>query len=479
MFNNVSRSEEEKAPSPRTNDEDDAFVEEEEVPTPRTDNEDDDSTGGNEIATQGYEEDEIFNQNNDRNEEDRLCCFNCHRRQSLFLYQEFGPLYQTDFFEVMNCDIKKRRRFKLCTVDSNAPNEYHTFCCQCTEHLTCVSSKEANTLEFTWPAFVWYFLCDFQATYQPSHLWKFIPFIWRYWWLDEFKSSVLDSNERNNISLRYPKPFFIDRSCEMQEWEEQICSQTLPNLRTACNKFCIPNVLCPFGCSTFIFRNGYIGFDIIILRFLPKCIFKKFLTNKNLFKFVESVRDDYIREDDDYNCWLLNRNWCILPTLCFYEGAPFVMTCDDHHGGTTKLFIHPPRSPLQHNLPSKYSDQLCHCSIRTRTIKPMAKKYYSNAFQMHEQRGSFNGVDTCNISSYRKFDFVSSLLTKFESVSIVNRADINSLLNQLVEERVMSKSVAIGKRNFAYKTCSEYNFKKYYKVPHMYLSKVQYQCKSI
>ena len=27
----------------------------------------------------------------------------------------------------------------------------------------------------------------------------------------------------------------------------------------------------------------------------------------------------------------------------------------------------------------------------------------------------------------------------------------------------MSKSVAIGKRNFAYKTCSEYNFKKYYK----------------
>ena len=138
------------------------------------------------------------------------------------------------------------------------------------------------------------------------------------------------------------------------------------------------------------------------------------------------------------------------------------MTCDDHHGGTTKLFIHPPRSALGHNLPSKYSDQLCHCAIWTRTIKPMAKKYYSNAFQMHEQRGSFNGVDTCNISSYRKFDFVSSLLTKFESVSIVNRADINSLFNQLVEERVISKTMAIDKRDFAYKTYSDYNFNKYY-----------------
>ena len=352
----------------------------------------------------------------------------------------------------------------MCIINSNAPNEHHTYCRQCTEHLTCDSAKEANSSEFTWPAFVWYFLSDrdFRASYQPFHLWKFIPLIRRHWWLDEFISSILNRNERNSISLDHPKPFFIDQTCEMKDWEERISSLTLPNLRIACNKFCIPYVACPFGCSTFIFRNGYIGFDIILQRFLPKCPFKKFMTNKNLFKFVESVRDDFIREDDDYDCHLLNRTWCILPSLCFFEGAPFVMTCDDHHGGTTKLFIHPPRSALGHNLPSKYSDQLCHCAIWTRTIKPMAKKYYSNAFQMHEQRGSFNGVDTCNISSYRKFDFVSSLLTKFESVSIVNRADINSLLNQLVEERVISKTMAIGKRDFAYKTYSDYNFNKYY-----------------
>ena len=92
----------------------------------------------------------------------------------------------------------------------------------------------------------------------------------------------------------------------------------------------------------------------------------------------------------------------------------------------------------------------------------MAKKYYSNAFQMHEQRGSFNGVDTCNISSYRKFDFVSSLLTKFESVSIVNRPDINSLLNQLVDERILSKEVATGKRNYATSSTAAVDFSKYY-----------------
>ena len=113
IFNNESRKdednvifgEEEEAPTPHTDDEDDIIGEEEEAPTPRTDDEDD-STGENEISSHQNEEDEVDNLNNDIDEEDSLCCFNFHRRQSLFFYQEFGLLYQTDFFEVMNCDIK-------------------------------------------------------------------------------------------------------------------------------------------------------------------------------------------------------------------------------------------------------------------------------------------------------------------------------------------------------------------------------------
>ena len=81
---------------------------------------------------------------------------------------------------------------------------------------------------------------------------------------------------------------------------------------------------------------------------------------------------------------------------------------------------------------------------------------------MHEQRANFNGIDTCNISSYHRFDFVSSLLTELESVAIVNRPDINSLLNQLVDERIMSKETAKGKRNFATSSTTSVDFYKYY-----------------
>ena len=81
---------------------------------------------------------------------------------------------------------------------------------------------------------------------------------------------------------------------------------------------------------------------------------------------------------------------------------------------------------------------------------------------MHEQRGSFNGIDTCNINSYRKFNFNSKLLSEFESTSIINRPDVNSLLNQLVEEHRLTKYIVDGKRVHAQEIYGDFNFKKYF-----------------
>ena len=60
------------------------------------------------------------------------------------------------------------------------------------------------------------------------------------------------------------------------------------------------------------------------------------------------------------------------------------------------------------------------------------------------------------------FDFHSSLQKHIESCYILQRADSNALLNQLVEERTISKFIAKGKRDFAITTYSNFNFSKYY-----------------
>ena len=49
---------------------------------------------------------------------------------------------------------------------------------------------------------------------------------------------------------------------------------------------------------------------------------------------------------------------------------------------------------------------------------------------MHEQKGSFQGIDTCDICNFGDFNFLSKLLNESESRSIAQRADINDLLDK-------------------------------------------------
>ena len=234
-------------------------------------------------------------------------CFNCCRSKKGY-YNSFSTLYQLELFEVNSTVIKRRRKFKINPINYNETNEIYPFCYQCATHLTCEDSDKANKPEFTWPAFIWFILLDkdLRTKYGVLHLWKFIPKIWRHWWIDAFKESIPDINERNSISIEYPKPFFIDRTPDIEEWQCKISSCTLPNLAHAMNKNALPTVSCPYGCSAFIFRHGKVGIDIVFQRFLRQSLIKKYILDKHAIKFVETVRDDFIRDYDDYDCWLLN-----------------------------------------------------------------------------------------------------------------------------------------------------------------------------
>ena len=80
---------------------------------------------------------------------------------------------------------------------------------------------------------------------------------------------------------------------------------------------------------------------------------------------------------------------------------------------------------------------------------------------MHEQRGSFNEIDTCNLASFGHFDICSKLLNDNESRSIGNRPDINTLLNKYVDEYKMPKEYANSMRESAKQMNDEIDFKKY------------------
>ena len=96
--------------------------------------------------------------------------------------------------------------------------------------------------------------------------------------------------------------------------------------------------------------------------------------------------------------------WRVCPKWYYIDGkGPCILTCRDHDKGTKQKYIHLPRNPFEHNLPSRVGDQLCHVVLKPRVIKPMRAGSYSNTYQMHEQKGCIHGIDTCSLTSFVNF----------------------------------------------------------------------------
>ena len=278
--------------------------------------------------------------------------------------------------------------------------------------------------------------------------WQLIPKSWRYWWIDTLGQNI-DGYE--NISIDLPEPIIVDRTQQLYDWKLKIDSNMLFEISEACNKYMVPTVMCPWGCNEFIFRSGFISIGIVFERYLRK-VSLIMIHDLIVMKYVSYCREDYIQFNNDYDCLLLNRDsWKVMPSVCLRNGyGAQVMTCKDHDKGCPKCMIHPPRQP-QHILSSKYPDQICHAVIKPRTVSTSKANKYSNTYKMHEQRGNFNGIDTCSITQYRKFKLLSYLLHENELRSLKGRADINALLTQLVQEKELAPDIVKNYRKLAEK----------------------------
>ena len=60
-------------------------------------------------------------------------------------------------------------------------------------------------------------------------------------------------------------------------------------------------------------------------------------------------------------------------------------------------------------------DQVCHAVVKPRTMKHMRVGYNSNGYQMVEQRISWKGPDTINLSSVGNTDHGSILIQEAEA----------------------------------------------------------------
>lgn len=373
-------------------------------------------------------------------------CDNCHRRNVPTIPQ--GSFYDIQFHIRSSNNISRWRTFKHVRYNQSNPVNY-TFCTECNYYLSPDHNANTKYDSSVWCSFIWSLFANtnIQNVYG-IQIWKFIPIEWRPWWIHSI-TTLFPTIYSNTITIEYPTPVFKDKTIDIKEWNDDINSYLLSRLATASNKFLRPSIKCPWGCSEFQHKVGYLPLDIIFQRILQKCSFNMFTnSNLNLQKNVVSIREDYIREHDDEDMLFFNPEWKVLPSLAFVTGkGPMILTCNEHDGGTKLFMVHPCR--WKHNLPARKPDQLCQAVMQPRVLRPMKASKYSTSFQMFHQSGTFNGIDTCSATNYGNFDFSSKLTAEAEARSITNRPDINAHLSKLREENVISKYTELGRRDFA------------------------------
>ena len=109
--------------------------------------------------------------------------------------------------------------------------------------------------------------------------------------------------------------------------------------------------------------------------------------------------------------WLHDTDWEVLPTVYFVDGYPHVLTCKDHDGGCNLKQIRCFR--WRTNIPSPVSDQVFHDVVKPWTVKHMKVGYNSTGCQMVEQRSSWKGLNSLNVSIVGKTDHNSILIQEY------------------------------------------------------------------
>ena len=376
-----------------------------------------------------------FNADDINNIHSQITCNNCHRRDCFYGDIE-KENYHLHIREVEIEDLYFRSKLKFVFFDRQSLST--VMLCECC--YSYLASSSSGRFDFVWPAFLWKFLTsETNISLYGDKLWTVIPTVWRYWWID----SVQEISSLNHLTLFEPAAVIQDRTDDCFEFTSGISSQKLGVIKKVCDSHLLPDVLCPWGCSEFMHQSAVFPFDVLIQRYFQKIdvnvVSRPSKESRACFERIFSARDDFLRDElDAYECHLLNPRWKVLPSVIFVGITPHALTCRNHKDGTYKKYIHVPRSPLPY-LPSHISDQVCHAVINTRTIKPMKASTYSNTYQMHEQKGSFQGLDTCNVISVGNFSNNSHLLRQYENLFIANRPDIVSLLSNLVNRKCLSE----------------------------------------
>jgi len=381
-------------------------------------------------------------------------CHNCHRCEVQDNAGSTGvSVYDVN---VKPRVIFHRSRFRLAFSNMKAKDYIKgdsiimamSLCELCYDYFMGGDRVQGMTMQYIWPAMIWKWLTTKELTDEHRlRVWMMIPKRWRKWWVSEVQKADVCFR---NVTLDWPVAVVEDVTNRKEVLQDALDKLVLAELKQVVDEHLYPLVKCPYGCSEYYHKAGVLPFDIVVARVVDE---KKIqLKSKSiLLQKVRGIRSDYVNPDvclDEEFMW--NPKWKVMPSVAFVQKAgscqPMFLTCRRHDGGTTKVFVHPPRCAYN-TLPAEMADQLAAAVVVPRTVKPLRPGKFTHTARMHEMRGSYGGVDSISICDQGRFDMLSVIARRNESVSIQGRTDTKAFLSSMREvtaTNVMPKWLAEG-----------------------------------
>ena len=308
--------------------------------------------------------------------------------------------------------------------------------------LCCDGIKKSVPWRIAWPSFLWHSFELHNNLDKAEKIWKLLSLKWRLSWLESVRQI---GGTFSNLESETGGILFDDISSEYMWFKNGVDSLEKIKLESCVNKHCVPRIRCPWGCTEFIEKCGFISFGILLYHLNPI----DFIVRENYFSFdcgfggisrkncLNGLRPDYLTYKDNV---LGNPEWKIQPSIVVTKetGATFC-TCSKHSNGSPFYYIHPPINPLTRNETASQSNNLAPAVLVPRTFKNMKINNYNDSYSMVKLNTGYHGMDCCSISLNRRFDKGNILSLENEMLSVHGRTDIKEKLSSLVRNRDMSR----------------------------------------
>ncbi len=396
----------------------------------------------NNMETEATFESNIINTNNI---DSSNYCKNCKRQQTIsdnndVHYKTIYDLYITE------CIIPKsslRRKFSNLSITVNEaefkilPNKMIqiSLCPQCCFYFTIEKPNTKKIYKYIWPSLFWKILSSFELyKIYGTNLWRIIPLQWRQWWYISVRT-LLPPEWYYQELINNMTCAVVDVTIAKQSLECSIKKGNLGQIIENCDKYLLPLIKCPWGCTEYFHICGKIPIQTILWRYISEHGMSNLMspTKVNQAKTVTiGSRNDYLLLNDknELDYFLYNPSWRIAPSIYFDDMCPVFLTCRNHNKGCKKWYLHPPKNPFG-TLPAKSTDQISPAVVVPRTIRMTKAHKYSHAYNMEEMRCHFNGVDTLSVTDKPVFSTDSLLSQLYESLPIKIRTDIQSYISTL------------------------------------------------